>query len=72
MFQNSKNASQPSEILRLFLNGGTGKVTADVKQKQQAIIEFLLLKGVKVMTLCSTSKIHMVEMHTVELRCSDG
>jgi hypothetical protein len=45
IFQNWKHASQPSEILRIFLNGGTGKVTMDVRQKQRAVIEFLLLKG---------------------------
>jgi hypothetical protein len=45
MFQNWKNASQPSEILRIFLNGRTGKMTMDVKQKQRAVIEFLLLEG---------------------------
>jgi hypothetical protein len=43
--QNWKNALQPSAILRTFLNGGTGKVTMDVKQKQRAVIEFLLVEG---------------------------
>jgi ribosome maturation factor RimP len=28
-----------------FLNGGTRKVTMDIKQKQRAIIEFLLSEG---------------------------
>jgi hypothetical protein len=45
IFQNWKNASHPSEILRIFLNGGTRKVTMDVKQKQRPVIEFLLLEG---------------------------
>jgi hypothetical protein len=45
IFQNWKNASQPSEILRSFLNGGTGKVKMDVKQRQRVVIEFLLLEG---------------------------
>jgi hypothetical protein len=29
----------------VFLNGGTVKRTMDVKQKQRAVIEFLLLEG---------------------------
>jgi hypothetical protein len=45
IFQNWKNTSQPSEDLQSFLNGGTGKVTMDLKQKQRAVIEFLLLEG---------------------------
>jgi hypothetical protein len=36
--------SQPSEILRIFLIGGTGKVTMNIKQKQWAVTEFLLLE----------------------------
>jgi hypothetical protein len=47
IFQNWKNTSQHSEILRIFLNGGTGKVTMDVKQKQRAVTKFLLLKRCK-------------------------
>jgi hypothetical protein len=42
--QNWKSAAQPSEILQIFRNGGTGNVTMDVKQKQRAVIEFLLLE----------------------------
>jgi hypothetical protein len=44
ILHNWKKASQPNEILRIFLNGGTGKVTMDVKQKQRAVIEYLLLE----------------------------
>jgi hypothetical protein len=44
IFQNWKHASQPSEILRIFLNGGTGKATIDVKPKQRDAIEFLLFE----------------------------
>jgi hypothetical protein len=43
-FQDWKNASQSNEILRIFLNGGTGKMTMDLKQKERAVIEFLLLE----------------------------
>jgi hypothetical protein len=45
IFQNWENVPQPSEILRIFLKAGTGKVTIDVKQKHPAVIEFLLLEG---------------------------
>jgi hypothetical protein len=45
IFQNWKKASQPSEILGIFLNSGTPKVAMDIKQKQRAVIEFLLLEG---------------------------
>jgi hypothetical protein len=72
MFQNWKNESQPNEILRISLNGGTRKVTMDVKQEQLAVIEFLLLERCEVTTLCSAFKMCTVEMHTVEPRCSDG
>jgi hypothetical protein len=44
-FQNWKNALQPSEILQIFISDGIGKVTIDVKQKLQSVIEFLLLEG---------------------------
>jgi hypothetical protein len=44
IFQNWKNASRPSETLRIFLNVGVGKKTTDVKQKQRAVVEFLLLE----------------------------
>jgi hypothetical protein len=40
----SQPTSQPSEILRIC-HRGTGKVTTDIKQKQRAVIEFLLLQG---------------------------
>jgi hypothetical protein len=33
------------EDLRIFLNGKTVKATMNVKQKQRAVIEFLLLEG---------------------------
>jgi hypothetical protein len=47
IFQNWKRALQPSEILRIFLNGGTGKVTMGIRQKQRAVIEFLVFEGYK-------------------------
>jgi hypothetical protein len=74
MCQNWKNISQPSEILRIFLKGGTGKVTMDVEQKKQAVIEFLRLERREgdVTTLCSGFKMRTIEMYTVELLCSDG
>jgi hypothetical protein len=42
IFQNWKKASQSSEVFRMFGDGGTGKMTVGVKQKQRAVIEFLL------------------------------
>jgi hypothetical protein len=45
IFQNWKNASQPSEILRIFPNDGIGKMTMAVRQNQRSVIEFLLLEG---------------------------
>jgi hypothetical protein len=44
----------------------------DVKQKQRAVIEFLLLEGCEDDAIALRLQNATVEMHTVELRYSDG
>jgi hypothetical protein len=44
----------------------------DVKKKQQALIEFLVLEGYEGDNIAPAFKMRTVEMNIMELRCSVG